>query len=172
VAALEAWIATLPKRLAFELRKVFVLVLGTGLEVPPMRELRGTDITSEPPYTVLRSPLLEHPVAAAAAYEAELLAMAIEAGDDYVIQPTRKRDARDLVSSLMQQAGPPPPGIPGLRTNRLRATWTVRHLNGDVPIRVLMPAAGLKTLDSLSRHARQMEWPGDEVAFRYLRGER
>lgn len=172
IAALERWISTLPKALAAELRAVLVFTLGAGFEIPALRWLRGTDVSEVDSYVVIRAGRArEQAVAVLAAWEAEALAIARGAGEGFIIHPAHRRESADLVSSLLTQAGRRPKGSPPFDVRRLRATWAVGQLLRGVPLGILMPAAGYKTLDSFSRYVTHLPWPGDDEAFRWLRGE-
>jgi len=55
------------------------------------------------------------------------------------------------------------------QSQRMRATWIVRHLDSATPLSVLTKAAGLESLDALARFERFTQAVPDEEADRMLR---
>ena len=82
--------------------------------------------------------------------------------------PTAERSAVSHVSRFVERL--PGGDAPKLSTQRLRATWVVRHLEAGVPINVLAAAAGVGA-ERLARYARSMRAVAAHEADRLLRGE-
>lgn len=68
--------------------------------------------------------------------------------DLYVFRPRRDGNPRNQVSSFVKQTS-----ISGVRPNlqRMRATWLVTHLTAGTPVKALVQAAGLESLEPLTR---------------------
>lgn len=71
--------------------------------------------------------------------------------DAYLIRSKRKTNPRNLVSNIVDRGEAPERGP---QSQRMRTTWLVRHLTENVPVNVLVDAAGLQGLDGLTRYLR------------------
>lgn len=68
----------------------------------------------------------------------------------FLFRPGRTKTTKNLVDVFFKaQGGPHRPS-----THRLRATWIVRHLAARTPVIPLMRAAGVESLDALTRYLR------------------
>lgn len=90
--------------------------------------------------------------------------------DDYVFRPGRIDSPRNLHnagSDFLARTKDPK-----LRPNayRLRATWIVTHLQAQVPVDVLLPAAGLKEAHSLAYYMKFVTTPSEQEVRQRLRG--
>lgn len=95
-----------------------------------------------------------------------------QAPGGYLVRPSyMRRNSRHFVSEIVKAAGPRPEGTPSLDCRRLRTTWIVHHLRCGTDASVLLRAAGLASFASLDRYLDFVEWPGDDEAFRSLRGD-
>ncbi|MEV5573430.1 hypothetical protein AB0L06_25590 [Spirillospora sp. NPDC052269] len=74
----------------------------------------------------------------------------------HLFRPTATARGGNLITNFTARAHWQP-GVPPLKTSRLRATWLVTLIDDGVPLDVIVAAAGLETLHSLTRllpHAR------------------
>lgn len=72
-------------------------------------------------------------------------------GDTFVFRPGHESFYPNLVSNFVARAkrvGVKP------QTQRLRSTWIVRHLNAGTPMKVLMNAAGVESMEAFTRYVR------------------
>lgn len=173
IDALVRWILSIDiNKAAARAWEVLVFAAGVGFDVPAMRQLRGTHVSRRGEFVVVHDPDdRQHPVAFLPRWEEEGLRLAKKAKDGYLIHPALSdRQDKNLVAGIIHQLGKPPPRTPSFDTRRLRATWVLHHLRAGVAPAVLLDAAGLTSFSSLDRYKRFLEWPGDEDAFRMLRG--
>lgn len=173
VESLWRWVASIPRHKAFSaLREVMVFTLGAGLDMPPLRDLRGTHVSRAGVDVIVDAPGRSYPFPILAEWADEAIAAAERAGADFLIHPTQKaRDGASLLNNLTNDAGRRPPRTPRFDARRFRATWLVRQLQRGTPAPVLLAASGLKTLSALDRLMPYVEmWP-EADAFRFLRGE-
>lgn len=77
-----------------------------------------------------------------------------------------RRDANNIVSAFTQYSNGTPP-----RSDRLRNTWMARHLVAGTPLKMLMRAAGITTLDHLNLLLKHLPDAADAQYIRALRGE-
>lgn len=85
--------------------------------------------------------------------------------------PKRSRAENDIVSgSAFVGKAFSPHGTPSVRARRMRNTWLVQHLTNRVDVYTLMQAAGLQSLESISRLAHLVPTLSDEARIAQLRG--
>jgi integrase len=70
--------------------------------------------------------------------------------DRMAFLPNRASTTNDVVSNFISKLASPP-GTPTITVRRLRNTWFVNHLTNRVDVFTLMRAAGLESLESISR---------------------
>lgn len=104
-----------------------------------------------------------------AAWEDALIARAEQLPDGaFVFREQHTTFYPNLISNFVARSGP------GLhpQTARMRSTWLVRHLEAGTPVRTLIEAAGVTSLEALTRYLQFAEAPGADAARRALRGLR
>jgi len=87
----------------------------------------------------------------------------------FVFLPKRTRAENDIVSAFVARSSTPF-GSPTIRARRLRNTWLVEHMANRVDVFTLMQAAGLQSLESISRLASYVPRPTDDARIAQLRG--
>lgn len=169
--ALVRWVRSFdPGELTAGLWPVVVFGLGAGFDVPPLRHLRGGDVGRlDGRVVAVAADERDVPVALMPEWAEEAEAIAAAAGYDFILRPgVGNRMSRNMVTGLLAAAGPPPPGVPRLHAQRLRATWLLAHLLRSTPLSVLVPMAGLATLGALDPYLAHLQWPGDAEALAAL----
>jgi len=86
-----------------------------------------------------------------------------------VFLPNRTRTGNEVVSAWVARSLTPP-GTPTVRVRRMRNSWLVGHMASRVDVLTLMEAAGLQSLESISRLAVFVPRPSDEARTVQLRG--
>ena len=92
-------------------------------------------------------------------------------GERFVFLPQRTRTENDVVSAFVARTSRPT-GTPTVRVQRLRNTWMVQQMTNRVDVLTLMEAAGLKSLETISRLASFVPRPSDAERTAQLRGVR
>ena len=111
-------------------------------------------------------------VVVAAKHEKRLAkAMKNLALEDFVFLPNRKNAVNDVVSGFIGRSFKPV-GTPAVTGRGLRNTWLVERLIDRVDVFTLMEAAGLQSLESISRLATYVPRPDDETRIAQLRGKK
>lgn len=132
-------------------RTILALGLGAGLGASEIGEVRGMDVLVDASGVQVRVQG-ERPrtVQLLRRQEARLVkaTQAVEPSQ-YLIRPGRAGTAKNLVSNIVERGIA---GHLGPRTQRMRTTWLVHHLNAGVHVGVLMEAAGLESLKGLTRY--------------------
>lgn len=90
-------------------------------------------------------------------------------GNRMVFLTDRNRTVNDVVSAFTSKLAAPP-GTPPITVRRLRNTWIVNHLTNRVDVFTLMRAAGLESLESVSRLAMFVPDISDADRIAQLRG--
>ena len=90
-------------------------------------------------------------------------------GNRMVFLTDRNRTVNDVVSAFTSKLAVPP-GTPPITARRLRNTWLVTHLASRVDVSTLMQAAGLESLESISRLASFVPAVSDADRIAQLRG--
>ncbi|GGK54833.1 hypothetical protein [Nocardia camponoti] len=99
----------------------------------------------------------------------EPLIRVIESNDrtDHVFLPGRKR-TRNLISNFASAGS----GEPGPNSYRMRSTWIVGHLVNAVPVHTLMDAAGIESVQGLSKFVAHIPTAEVDAVRRALHGAR
>lgn len=145
---------------------------GAGLTRADYNDLHGTDVTREGVDVVLhvtgRRP---RDVVALAEWADLLLELAGESGAKYLFRANFRRSPKGVTNNFIENLD----GLysaPWPETRRMRATWICWHLAHGTPNDVLIKAAGVDTLHSLSLCMRYVPETPVEEARAWLRGER
>jgi hypothetical protein len=176
-AALWAWANGQPTAdLRHGLKTLLALGLGCGLESREIIPLRATDVRTGPtaPGSFNGGANADAPVGAADqvmvavrgrrarlvvcrhAWERVLgdqAEHALRIGGEpggYLFRANAAVRGGNIVTNFLARAHAAP-GVPPLKTARLRATWLVGLIEAGVPLTVIVSAAGLDTLHSLTR---------------------
>jgi integrase len=152
---------------------LLALGIGAGLSSGEIATLRRASVTVGPDRVVTIEVTGEDKsrmVPVTARYERSL-AKAIEniPGEDFVFLPNRTRTGNEVVSAWVARSLTPT-GTPVVRVRRMRNTWLVGHMANRVDVLTLMEAAGLQSLESVSRLAAFVPRPSDEARTAQLRG--
>ncbi|MEO8423306.1 MAG: hypothetical protein ABI595_05250 [Actinomycetota bacterium] len=147
---------------------LFLLGAGAGLDGRWARKVRGTDVRRVDGVVLVRVgaprprevPVLKE-------YEEELLALAAEAGDGYLVggHTTHRNRTNEIVARFEDGHH-----HPKLEPKRLRSTWIVTHLTLGTRLPELLAAAGtsrIETFDDLLRYVPAMD---RRAAWRMLKG--
>jgi hypothetical protein len=89
----------------------------------------------------------------------------------FAFLPNRVRTGHEVVSAFVSRSSMPP-GSPVVRASKLRNTWLVRQMTNRVDVLTLMSAAGLQSLESISRLASYVPRPSEKDRLAQLRGTR
>ncbi len=89
--------------------------------------------------------------------------------DSFVFLPQRSRTENDVVSAFVAKTLHPR-GTPTVTVRRLRNTWLVTQMVNRVDVLTLMEAAGLQSLESISRLAQFVPRPTADQRDAQLRG--
>lgn len=87
--------------------------------------------------------------------------------DDYIFRPGSRVEHLNSITNFVARSrglGVKPLG------QRMRATWIVHHLQRATPVVVLMQAAGIESLEALTRYVQFLERPSEDAARAMLRG--
>ena len=147
-----------------------LLGAGAGLDGRWARTVRGTDVRRDGGGGVVQvgSPRARE-VPVLAEFEDELLALAADAGDEYLVGGhTTHRNRTNEICAKFEEGH----NHPRLEPKRLRSTWIVAHLTIGTRLPELLEAAGtsrIETFDDLLRYVPPM---GRRAARRMLRGSR
>jgi len=91
------------------------------------------------------------------------------APESFVFLPKRTRTENDVVSAFVSRTSRPR-GCPSIQVRRLRNTWFVTQMTNRVDVLSLMEAAGLESLETISKLARFVPKPTDAERIAQLRG--
>lgn len=89
----------------------------------------------------------------------------------FVFLPKRTRTENDVVSAFVARSSTPS-GTPAIKARRLRNTWLVERMTDRVDVFTLMQAAGLQSLESISRLAVFVPQPDESTRIAQLRGRK
>jgi len=89
----------------------------------------------------------------------------------FAFLPNRVRTGHEVVSAFVSRSSMPP-GSPVVRASKLRNTWLIRQMTNRVDVLTLMDAAGLQSLESISRLASYVPRPSEKDRLAQLRGTR
>lgn len=87
----------------------------------------------------------------------------------FLFLPNRTRTTNDVVSAFIARTHRPR-GTPTVRARKMRNTWLVRHLTNRVDVNTLMQAAGLQSLESISRLSQFVPAMTEQARISMLRG--
>ncbi|RNE59359.1 site-specific integrase [Cryobacterium tepidiphilum] len=152
---------------------LIALGTGAGLSSGEIATLRRESVTEGPDRVVsIELPGEDKPriVPVTARYE-KALAKAIKKvpAGAFVFLPNRTRTGNEVVSAWVARSLTPP-GTPTVRVRRMRNTWLVTHMANRVDVLTLMEAAGLQSLESISRLAAFVPRPSEDARTAQLRG--
>lgn len=137
-------------------RTILALGLGAGLTAGEIGEVHGADILVDGDgVQVVVNAARSRTVQVLRSQEDRVLkaARAVQPAD-YLIRPARTSNPKNLISNIVDRGAA---SELGPQSQRMRATWLVRHLNSGVPAGVLMEAAGLESLKGLTRYLAFVE---------------
>jgi len=133
---------------------LLALGLGAGLAARELQEIRPADITCDDDGVLLTvTGPRARVVPVLAEWESVLRDVAIAAvrQDGYLFRPRRTHSYPNAITGFVAETvGKQVP----VSTHRMRATWIVGHLSAGVPVPALVDAAGVGSLEALTRYLR------------------
>jgi hypothetical protein len=173
-SALWAWAAGQPsEELRDGLSVLLALGLGCGLDSSEVAPLRPGDVRrreTDDPLAVAVRGKRARVLVCQRAWEQVLAGHAARMnGQPYLFRPNATNRGGNLVTNFLSRAHPAP-GVPILKTARLRVTWLVGLIDAGLPLPVIISAAGLETLHGLSRIMPHCRPTGPAEAATLLRG--
>ena len=152
---------------------LIALGAGAGLTSVEIATLRRDSVTVSPDRVVTINVTNDgrvRTVIVRARYE-KSLAKAIRdlPGESFVFLPKRTSTKNNVVSAFVARASSPT-GSPSVRVRRLRNTWLVQQMTDRVDVFTLMEAAGLQSLESISRLASYVPRLSNDARIAQLRG--
>jgi integrase len=93
------------------------------------------------------------------------------APEQFVFLPQRSRTKNDVISAFVGRTSRSE-GTPSVTVRRLRNTWFVSQMTNRVDVLTLMEAAGLQSLETISRLAKYVPRPTADERDAQLRGKR
>lgn len=168
VAALLSWAAT---RATPEGRRnaevLLALGLGGGLTASEIGELRESDVCVDADGICLDvHGTRERDVILVRSWATRLRGH-LHGGADYVFRPGRTKSWPNVITSFVGPVGPDTRP----QTQRMRATWIVRHLEAGTNVVALMRASGVESLEAFTRFVQYVRPPEISVAREMLRQE-
>ena len=175
IIALDRWSAgqSTPYRRS-NAATLVALGAGAGLSSIEIAHLRRDAVTvradGSVELTVFINGDLKRRVVVSAEFE-EIIATQINdlQDDSFVFLPQRSRTENDVVSAFVAKTLHPR-GTPTVTVRRLRNTWLVTQMVNRVDVLTLMEAAGLQSLESISRLAQFVPRPTADQRYAQLRG--
>ena len=175
IIALDRWSAgqSTPYRRS-NAATLVALGAGAGLSSIEIVHLRRDAVTvradGSVELTVFINGDLKRRVVVSAEFE-EIIATQINdlQDDSFVFLPQRSRTENDVVSAFVAKTLHPR-GTPTVTVRRLRNTWLVTQMVNRVDVLTLMEAAGLQSLESISRLAQFVPRPTADQRDAQLRG--
>jgi integrase len=169
LVSLRSWAdaqSTAPRRA--NARVLLALGAGCGLSAIEIGEVRARDILCDEHGVLVRVdggrprsvPVLRE-------WEEALLERRTElASDRYVFRENHTSFYPNLVTNFVDRSG-----VVGVRpqTQRLRSTWILQHLEAATPVTLLMRAAGVESLEALTRYTRFVPELDADLGRRVLR---
>lgn len=159
IVALDRWAAG--QGTAYKRQGAAVLIAlgaGAGLSAVEIANLRRESVTVHDDGTVEIQVVVKgewkRRVIVSAEFE-DIITTAIEglSGNSMVFLWKRNRTENDVVSAFVGKCANPK-GTPTVQGRRLRNTWFVTQMTNRVDVLTLMEAAGLQSLESISRLAK------------------
>jgi hypothetical protein len=89
----------------------------------------------------------------------------------FVFLPQRSRSQNDIISAFVGRTSRSE-GTPSVTVRRLRNTWLVTQMTNRVDVLTLMEAAGLQSLETISRLAKYVPRPTADERDAQLRGKK
>ena len=147
---------------------LIALGLGAGLSASEIGNLRAQDVdASEGGVTVHVRSGRVRAVPVIAEWESSIAARAEELEPStFMFRPGHAKFYPNLISNFVSR-GRWSEVLP--QTQRLRATWIVRHLDAGTPIAPLIAAAGVDSLEAMTRYVRFLVPVAEPEANRLLR---
>ena len=144
------------------------LGLGAGLSASEIGNCVAGDVrTSAPGVAISVRGERARVVPVVEEWESGIAERAAELGPDvFLFRPNHVAHYPNLVSNFVSK-GHTSEHAP--QTQRLRATWIVRHLNAGTPMAPLMRAAGVESLEAMTRFMQFVDEPDPDEAFQSLR---
>jgi hypothetical protein len=156
------------------LKTLLALGMGCGLDSPEVIPLRVHDVRrtgpSGPVVVAVRGRRARL-VVCRAAWE-NVLADVVEraTAGSWLFRPDATARSTNTVTNFLDRTRPSTEAL-RLVMGRARATWIVELINAQVPLPVLVAAAGVDSLHALSRLMPHVAVVGADEAARFLRGE-
>jgi len=171
---LNRWTAGQGTSYSRDAAKVLVaLGVGAGLSSREIAMLRRDDLTVAENGTVTlvaTKGTKVREVVVAVDYENTIAsAIKVMPENTFVFLPQRTRTENDVVSAFVARTSRPT-GTPTVRVQRMRNTWLVTQMTNRVDVLTLMEAAGLQSLESISRLAGFVPRPSSPERIAQLRG--
>jgi hypothetical protein len=176
IVALDRWSAGQPS----EYRRagaatVVALGAGAGLTSLEIAHLTRSAVTvhnnGKVELTVSVAGEFKRRVIVTSEFEDIIAAQVTDLPDDaFVFLPLRSRVVNDVVSAFIARTVRPE-GTPTVNVRRLRNTWLVNQMINRTDVLTLMDAAGLQSLESISRLAQFVPRPTADDRDAQLRGE-
>lgn len=140
------------------------LGLGAGLTASEIGNLRSHDVYLDAQGVQVRVCGARARVVEMVGVWAERMRPHVENGSEYVFRPGRTKSWPNIITSFAgrsdREVRP--------QTQRMRATWIVRHLEARTHVVTLMDAAGVASLEAFTRFMGFVEHPGEQEARRSL----
>ncbi|QYF74870.1 hypothetical protein [Cryobacterium sp. PAMC25264] len=176
LVALDRWAAG--QRTAYMRRGASTLIslgAGAGLTTAEIASLRRESVSVSPDRVVTITVTNDgraRSITLRARYEKSLAKTILDLPSAaFVFLPNRTSTETNVVSAFVSRTSRPT-GTPTVRVRRLRNTWLVQQMTDRVDVFTLMEAAGLQSLESISRLASYVPRPSDEARASQLRGKK
>jgi integrase len=171
---LRRWAHTRPS-LTVRRDAIFLVSLGAGagLAVEDLLRVRYTDITIDADGVTIQVPDGRRPrtIPMLNDWTEEFVAayqlFDIVSAQTWLFRPNRVTSNKNAVTNFVTRNFD---GIVRPSSQRLRATWIVAHLGAATPVVPLMKAAGVESLEALTRYVRYVPDHDPVNAVRMLRG--
>ena len=175
IVALDRWAAGQATEYKRQAAAVLIaLGAGAGLSAVEIANLRRESVTVHDDGTVEIQVVVKgewkRRVIVTAEFE-DIITAAVDrlAGNSMVFLWQRNRTLNDVVSAFVAKCSKPK-GAPAVQVRRLRNTWFVTHMTNRVDVLTLMEAAGLQSLETISRLAKFVPRPETALRDAQLRG--
>ncbi|MBA4862876.1 hypothetical protein H1V43_16025 [Streptomyces sp. PSKA54] len=177
IADLWGWAGGQPtEELRWGCKTLMALGLGTGLDSPEVIPLRAHDIrrsTAGGPVVVATRGARQRLILCRRSWEGVLASAAERLSTDgtaqYLFRPNCYSRGTNTVTNFLARTQPST-NVPRLVMGRLRSTWLLELFEEQLPITVIVAAAGVDTLHGLSRILPFLSPVPADGAGRLLRG--
>ena len=172
VIALRNWAnALLTDTQQRDTNTVLALGIGAGLSAGEITRLTYRDLTADD-HGVLVNVTYRHPrvIPVTADWEDWLIQLSTLAPldkDAFVFRARRTKKARNTYSNFAAKLHPG--SAPRLNSQRARATWIINHLRRGIPVKPLMQAAGVDSLEAFTRYVQFLPQPQQDEYRSILR---